>query len=232
MNETDFIARSRTGILLALILLLAGILNIWNIWNQGITNAYYAAAVRSMLENPSWIFFNSFDAAGFVTVDKPPVGLWVQIASAAVFGFSGWALVLPQALAGVGSVALVYAIVSRPFGKTAGLISVLVLAITPIFVAVSRNGTMDGLLIFVLLLAVWIVLKAARENSLPLLLLAAALVGVGFNIKMIQAFIVVPAILAVYLLGAQDTPLKKRVGHLLPGWHPASWRLLILGRRG
>lgn len=138
----------------------------------------------------------------------------MQIASAAVFGFSGWALVLPQALAGVGSVALVYAIVSRPFGKTAGLISALVLAITPIFVAVSRNGTMDGLLIFVLLLAVWFVLKAARENSLPLLLLAAALEGVGFNIKMIQAFIVVPAILAVYLLGAQDTPLKKRVVHL------------------
>ena len=169
---------------------------------------------RSMLENPGAAFFNSFDAAGFVTIDKPPVGLWVQCVSAILFGFSGWALILPQALAGVGSVALVYAIVSRPFGKPAGLVSAFALAVTPIFVAVSRNGTMDGLLIFVLLLAVWAGLKAAREQSLPLLLISAFLIGIGFNIKMIQAFIVVPAVFVIYLLGMRDSPRKKQVLHL------------------
>jgi 4-amino-4-deoxy-L-arabinose transferase-like glycosyltransferase len=214
MNDEPFLQKYRMEILLAGILIFSAFLNIWNIWNQGYSNSYYAAAVRSMLANPGVLFFNSFDAGGFVTVDKPPVGLWVQAASAALLGFSGWALVLPQALAGVGSVALVYAIVSRPFGKPAGLVAAVALAITPIFVAVSRNGTMDGILIFVLLLAVWTALKAARENSLPFLLAAVTLVGIGFNIKMIQAFIVVPAILAVYLLGAGGVPFRNRLLHI------------------
>src|SRR5208337_2440619 len=104
--------------------------------------------------------------------------------------------------------------VSRPFGKAAGLVAGLALAITPIFVAVSRNGTMDGQLIFVLLLALWVALKATRERSLPWLLASVVLVGIGFNIKMIQAFIVVPAILAIYLLGA-EIPVRKRVLHII-----------------
>jgi len=214
MKNTNFFTQFKAEILLTAVLVLSGFLNLWNIWNQGISNTYYAAAVRSILENPSLMFFNSFDAAGFVTVDKPPVGLWVQIASAALLGFSGWALVLPQALAGIGSVLLVYAIVSRPFGKTAGLISAFALAVTPIFVAVSRNGTMDGLLIFVVLLALWVAQKAARERSLPCLLLSVVLIGIGFNIKMIQAFIVAPAVLALYFLGTREIPLKNRALHI------------------
>jgi 4-amino-4-deoxy-L-arabinose transferase-like glycosyltransferase len=214
MTHGSIIRKYQMEILLAVVILLSAFLNIWNIWNQGYSNTYYAAAVKSMLGNPDVLFFNSFDAGGFVTVDKPPLGLWVQAASAALLGFSGWALVLPQALAGVGSVALIYCIVSRPFGKPAGLIAALALAVTPIFVAVSRNGTMDGLLIFVLLLALWIGLKAARENSLTCLLLAVILVGLGFNIKMIQAFIVVPAVIGIYLLGAGGIPMKKRLLHI------------------
>ena len=212
--DVRFFTHHKAEVLLAGIVMLSGFLNLWNIWNQGITNAYYAAAVRSMLENPALLIYNSFDAGGFVTVDKPPVGLWVQVASAALFGFSGWALVLPQALAGIGSGVLVYLIVSRPFGKPAGLVSAFVLAITPIFVAVSRNGTMDGLLIFVVLLALFIAQKAAREKSLAYLLLSAVIIGIGFNIKMIQAFIVVPAVLALYFLGTAGTPLGKRVLHI------------------
>ncbi|MGA2918443.1 glycosyltransferase family 39 protein [Methanoregula sp.] len=215
MKEIPFVKTHAAELLLIGILLLSGFLNIWNIWNAGITNTYYAAAVRSMLGNPSLLVYNSFDPGGFITVDKPPFGLWVQCLSAVLLGFSGWALVLPQALAGVGSVALVYLIVSRPFGKPAGLVSAFALAVTPIFVAVSRNGTMDGTLIFVLLLALWMALRAAREQSLPRLLVSAILVGLGFNIKMIQAFIVVPAITAIYLIGAGGLPVKKRLVHVL-----------------
>ncbi len=214
MRVPAFLSRYRAECLLCGILLLSAFLNIWNIWNQGITNTYYAAAAKSMLVNPGIAFFNSFDPAGFITIDKPPVGLWVQAAFAAVLGFSGWVLVLPQALAGIGSVFLVYIIVSRPFGKPAGLVAALALAVTPIFVAISRNGTMDTQLIFVLLLALWAGLRAARERSLPWLLGSVILVGIGFNIKMIQAFIVVPAILAIYLLGT-GIPIKKRVLHLV-----------------
>ncbi|MCK9579852.1 MAG: glycosyltransferase family 39 protein [Methanoregula sp.] len=214
MNEESLLRKYRMEFLLAGILLLSGFLNIWNIWIQGYSNSYYAAAVVSMLKNPGVLFFNSFDAGGFITVDKPPLGLWVQVASAALLGFSGWSVVLPQALAGVGSVALIYFIVSRPFGKPAGLVAAFALAVTPIFVAVSRNGTMDGILIFVLLLSIWAALKAAQENSLPLLLLAVIMIGLGFNIKMIQAFIAVPAVILVYLLGAGGVPVKKRLLHI------------------
>jgi 4-amino-4-deoxy-L-arabinose transferase-like glycosyltransferase len=211
---SDYLRKYKTEFLLAGILSLALFLNLWGIWNQGISNSFYAAAVKSALVNPPVALFNSFDPAGFVTIDKPPVGIWVQAAFAFVLGFSGWVLVLPQALAGVGSVLLVYLIVSRPFGKPAGLVAALALAVTPILVAVSRNGTMDSQLIFVLLLALWAVLKAARERSLPWLLVSVVLIGIGFNIKMIQAFVVVPAILAVYFLGATDLSLKKKGLHL------------------
>jgi 4-amino-4-deoxy-L-arabinose transferase-like glycosyltransferase len=214
MKGIPFVRAHAAGLLLAGILLLSAFLNIWNIWNAGITNTFYAAAVKSMLENPSLLIYNSFDPGGFITVDKPPLGLWVQCLSAGLLGFSGWALVLPQTLAGVGSVALVYLIVSRPFGRPAGLVSAFALAVTPIFVAVSRNGTMDGTLIFVLLLSIWAALRAAREQSLPWLLISVILVGLGFNIKMIQALIVVPAIIAIYLMGTRSLPVKLRFAHL------------------
>jgi 4-amino-4-deoxy-L-arabinose transferase-like glycosyltransferase len=213
MNR-EWIAQYRAELLLLGIVILAGFLNLWNIRNDGFYNPYYAAAVRSVLANPGLAFFNPFDAGGFVTVDKPPLGVWVQAASAAVFGFSNWSLVLPSVLAGLGSVILVYCIVARPFGKPAGLVAALALAITPIFDAISRNILPDGLLVFVLLLAVWVALKAARDNSLPCLLLAALLIGLGFNIKLIQAFIVVPAVLGIYLLGAGGIPGKTRLVHI------------------
>jgi len=212
--DREYIRNYKYEILLIGILTVSAFLNLWNLWNLGFTNAFYAAAVKSALVNPAAGLFNSFDPAGFVTVDKPPVGLWVQALFAAVLGFRGWVLVLPQALAGIGSVALVYFIVARPFGKPAGLVAALALAVTPILVAVSRNGTMDSQLIFVLLLAVWAVQKAARERSLPWLLVSVVLVGIAFNIKMIQAFVVVPAIHLVYLVGTTDFFWKKRVLHV------------------
>jgi 4-amino-4-deoxy-L-arabinose transferase-like glycosyltransferase len=200
-------------ILLLGIIGLSGFLNLWNLWNLGFSNPYYAAAVRSMLSNPGIAFFNSFDAVGFVTVDKPPIGIWVQAASAAVFGFSNLSVTLPQALAGIGSVALIYFILRRPFGKPAGLLAAFVLATTPVFVIISRNGTMDAQLVFVVLLALLVALKAAREQSLWLLLLSVVLVGIGFNIKMIQAFVVVPAIIAIYLFGT-TLPTREKIAHL------------------
>jgi 4-amino-4-deoxy-L-arabinose transferase-like glycosyltransferase len=213
MNFYSFLSRYQAECLICMIIILSAFLNLWNIWNQGFSNTFYGAAVKSMLVNPGIGFFGSFDPAGFITVDKPPVGIWIQAAFAAVLGFSGWVLVLPQALAGIGSVVLIYFIISRPFGKPAGLVAALALAVTPIFVAISRNGTMDTQLIFVLLLAIWVVLKAAREKSLPWFLVSVTLIGIGFNIKMIQAFIVVPAVFAVYFWGTTDFTWKKRFLH-------------------
>lgn len=198
---------------LGAILLLAAFLNLYRLDREGYANTYYAATVKSMLTSWHNFFFVSFDPGGFVSVDKPPLGFWVQALSARLLGFSGLSLLLPEAIAGVLSVALLYGLVRRIFGVPAGLLAGLVLALTPIAVAVNRNNTIDSLLILVLLGAVWAVLKAIEQGGLRWLVLGAVLVGLGFNIKMMQAFLVVPALGLAYLLGARVN-WRTRFGYL------------------
>ncbi len=200
------------GPALAAVLLLSAFLNVYGLTSEGYSNNYYSAAVKNMLTSWSNFFFVSFDA-GFVSVDKPPLGLWIQAASAWLFGFSGWSLLLPQAVAGVLSVALIYHLVRRTFGPVAGLLSALVLAVTPIIVATSRNNTMDMLVVLFVLLAAWAFVVAAERGSLSLLLLGAALVGLGFNTKTLQAFLVLPAFYLLYLLAARAS-WRQRFVHL------------------
>jgi 4-amino-4-deoxy-L-arabinose transferase-like glycosyltransferase len=194
-------------------LLVSAFLSFFRLSQEGLANLYYAAGVKSMLTSWHDLFFVSFDAAGFVSIDKPPLGLWIQAASAALFGYSGFSILLPQALAGVLAVALLYHLVRRTFGPTAGLLAALVLAVTPISVATSRNNTMDSVLVLILLLAAWTVLRATETGRLRWLVFCAILVGLGFNTKMLQAFLVVPALWLVYLLGARES-WPRRVLHL------------------
>ncbi|MBU3158330.1 glycosyltransferase family 39 protein [Clostridium frigoris] len=203
-------------ILLSLILILSAILNFANLGVNGYSNAYYAAGVKSMTLSLKNFFFVSFDPASFVTIDKPPLGFWLQAISAKIFGYSGWSIILPQALAGVISVFVIYKIVNRSFGTTAGLLSALFLATTPIFVAVSRNNTCDNLLVLTLLIACWFISIAAQKGKFKYLLIGLAIVGIGFNIKMLQAYMVIPAIYLVYLL-SNAISLKKRIIHLICG---------------
>src|SRR5579884_1627306 len=185
---------------LAAILLLSTFLSFYRLWADGDGNLYYAAAVKSMLSSWHNFFFVSFDPGGFVSVDKPPLDLWLQTASAAVFGFDGFNLFLPQAIAGVLSVALLYHLVQRVFGRPAGLIAALALALTPISVATSRNNTMDSLLVLTVLLATWAVARATETGGLRWLLLGGLLVGLGFEIKMLEAFLVLPALVLLYVV--------------------------------
>jgi len=111
----------RFDLVLICIALLSAFLNIFNIWNDQYANAYYTAAVTSMLQSWHNFFYASLDPGGYVTVDKPPVALWVQTLFACIFGVHGWSVILPQALACVGSVLLMYVLVKPTFGKTAAL---------------------------------------------------------------------------------------------------------------
>src|SRR5919199_551120 len=147
-------ASSWQRIALAAILCLSAFLNIFRLTDAGYGNSYYAAAVKDMLTSWHNFFFVSFDA-GFVSVDKPPLGLWVQAASAYLFGFNGLSLLLPQAIARILCVALLYYLVRRAFGPVAGLIAALVLAVTPIAVGVERTNNADGLLVLTVLIAAW-----------------------------------------------------------------------------
>ena len=191
---------SRVG-LVAIVLLTAG-LRLWRLDQNGYGTQYYAAGVRSMLTTWHNFFYNSFDPAGFVSVDKPPVALWVQVTSAKLFGFHGLSVLLPQVLEGVAAVWVVYHLVQRQLGASAGLLAALFLAITPVSVAIDRSSNTDSCLVFVLLLAAWALMRAAEDGKRGLLLLSMALVGIGFNVKMLAAFVVLPTFVLVYFLGA------------------------------
>ncbi|BCL83862.1 putative mannosyltransferase YycA [Ktedonobacteria bacterium brp13] len=194
------------------ILLLAACMDFYRLGQDGF-GSYYPPAVRSMMDNWHNFFFAAYDPGGITSLDKPPVGFWFQVLSAKIFGFNTVSVLLPQALAGVLSVLLLYFLVRRHFGVVAGLLAALVLAISPISVATNRNATIDSTLTLCLLLGAWAVMRAAESGRLRWLLLSALIVGIGFNIKMMEAYLVVPTFGLLYLLAA-PTSMKKRVLHL------------------
>src|SRR5205807_9054134 len=132
---------------------LSAVFNINRLSQNGYANIFYSAGVKSMLRSLHNFFFVSFDPGGLITVDKPPLGLWVQGASAKVFGFAPLSLLLPEAIIGVLAVALLYRIVARRLGPAAGLASALAMAVFPSYVAVSRSNGVDPLLILLMVLA-------------------------------------------------------------------------------
>src|SRR2546429_4149176 len=194
------------------IILISVFMNFFQLGQNGF-GSYYPPAVRSMMDNWHDFFFASYDPGGFVTIDKPPVGFWLQVISAKIFGFTPFSVLLPQALAGVLSVLLLYFLVRRHFGVVAGLLAALALALSPISIVTNRNITIDSTLALTLLVGAWAVLRAAETGRLRWLLLSAVIVGIGFNIKMLEAYLVVPALGLLYLLAAPRS-IRKRIGHL------------------
>jgi 4-amino-4-deoxy-L-arabinose transferase-like glycosyltransferase len=183
------------------VLLLAAALRSWRLDQNGFGNEYYTAGVRSMSQSWRNFLYHAFDPAGFVSIDKPPLAAWIQVASVKLFGFHGLAVLVPQVLEGVAAVWLVYHLVQRRFGRAAGLLAALFLALTPVSVAVDRSSNTESCLILVLLLAACALLRAAEDGDRRFLLLSMALVGLAFNVKMLAAFVVLPAFALVYLLG-------------------------------
>lgn len=199
----------RFDIVLMLTALLSAFLNIYGIWRDLYANAYYTAAVTSMLRSWHNFFFASLDPAGFITIDKPPVTFWIQTLFAYIFGVHGWSVILPQALAGVGSVLLVYKIIKPRFGITAARLAGLIMACSPIAVAVSRTNNIDSMLVFTLLLGTWMLFKGIRSQKPAWIIGAFAMIGAGFNIKMLQAYLILPAFYLFYLIAYQSRWAKK-----------------------
>jgi 4-amino-4-deoxy-L-arabinose transferase-like glycosyltransferase len=166
---------------------------------------YYAAAVRSM--SMSWhdFFFAAFDPAGTVTLDKLPGALWPQALSVRVFGVHAWALVAPQVVEGMGSVLVLYRVVRRLAGPAAGIIAAAVLVASPATVALNRGNIPDTLMILLLLLAADATVRAAVTGRARSLIWAGALVGLAFQAKMIEAWLVLPALALAYLSAARGS---------------------------
>ncbi|HEX4562946.1 MAG TPA: glycosyltransferase family 39 protein [Solirubrobacteraceae bacterium] len=202
---------------LAAIVAGAAVLDVNRLSQNGYANIFYAAGVKSMLRSLHNFFFVSFDPAGLVSIDKPPLGLWLQAASAKVFGFTPLALLLPQALAAVIAVALMYRILARRSGPLAALVAALALAVFPSFVAVSRENGVDTLMILLMMLAADAALRAIESGRLRSLCWSAVLVGLAFNTKALAAYLVVPGLALAYAVCAPAAPARRALALLGAG---------------
>ena len=194
----------------------AGVLDFWNLASNGWGNQYYAAAVRSMLQNWEAFRYACFDPACFVTVDKPPLAFWIETVSARLFGFSSLGLLGPSALAGALSVLVLGHTVGRLFGMWAGLIAAVVLALTPVTVITSRSNNPDALLVLLVVLAAWAGARAMQSGRWHWVALTTLLLGLGFLTKTLAAFLVLPAFVVAYLVCAPAT-FRVRLAQVLAG---------------
>jgi len=191
---------------------LAALSYAWGMDNATL-ETFYGAAVRSMSQSWHNFFFGAFDPWGTVTIDKLPGAFWVQALSVRLFGFHVWAIVLPQAVEGTLTVLVLYRAVRRVAGAGAGLAAAAVLAATPVTILLNRGNISDSLLILLLVLAADATATAFTTGRLAHLLVAGVWVGLAFQAKMLQAWLVLPALFLAYVLAAPAPVLARRIGH-------------------
>lgn len=208
---------ARSQLTVAGLAALTAALYLWALGAGGEANGYYAAAVRSGSLSWKAFFFGSLDPGSFITVDKPPLALWVQVLAVRAFGFSTWAFLVPQALAGVGSVLILHHLVRRWMGDIAGLLAALALAVTPVAVLMFRYNNPDALLTFLCLAAAWALWSAVETGRTRGLVLAGVLLGLAFNTKLVQAWLVVPAFALAYAAAGPPPRLGRRLAQLGAG---------------
>ncbi len=211
VSLTAFWQRWQAWLPLIAVTALALFINAWGLSKTGYGNTYYAAATRSMTESWHNFFFGTLDPGGFITVDKPPVFLWVDALSARIFGYSSLSLLMPSAIAGAMSVGLLWLIMKRYFGVIAATISGLVLALTPISVAVDRLNLPEPFLLLTLIGAAGCVLKSLEKTRhwLWWTIGAGLLIGVAFNTKMLVGWIPGPALALAILIGMRGDWWKQ-----------------------
>src|SRR4051794_159209 len=195
---------------------LAAVLVLWNLTINGYSNEYYAAAARAGAESWKAWFFGALDPGSFITVDKPPLSLWLMGLSARVLGFSSFAILLPQALCTVASVGLLYATVRRVLGEAAGVAAAVALAPTPVTVAIGRVNNPDALLVLLLVLSAYLLVRALESGRTRWLAWCGAVVGLAFVTKMLQGWMVVPALAVTYLVAGRPV-LSVRMRQLAVG---------------
>ncbi|WP_247596189.1 MULTISPECIES: glycosyltransferase family 39 protein [unclassified Rhodococcus (in: high G+C Gram-positive bacteria)] len=216
---------------LGALLLGTAVAYIWGLGASGWANSFYSAAIQAGSVSWKAFFFGSSDAANSITVDKPPMSLWLMALSVRIFGLNSWAMLIPQALLGVGAVALLWATVRRQFGAAAGLLAGLTLAVTPVAALMFRFNNPDALLVLLMIAAVWAAMRAVEGGRTRWLVLTGVFVGFGFLTKQLQVMLVIPPIALVYLF-AGPPKLGKRLLQLFAALGAAivsaGWWLLIV----
>jgi 4-amino-4-deoxy-L-arabinose transferase-like glycosyltransferase len=201
-------ARRAEWWVLALITLLAAVLRLIHVGRVA-PDPFYDAAVRSM--GLSWhnFFFGAFEPAGTVSIDKPPIDLWLQVASVKVLGFSSTTLKIPEALAGTAAVPLLYACVRRLWGVAAALAAALVMCVLPVEVITARSDTMDAVMMLLIIAALLMLVRAAESGRTAWLLGAAAALGLAFDVKLLESVVALPALAAIACLGLPSPPARR-----------------------
>jgi 4-amino-4-deoxy-L-arabinose transferase-like glycosyltransferase len=197
-----------------------GVLYLWGLGSSGWANSYYAAAAQAGTQDWKAWLFGSLDAGKAITVDKPPAAMWVMGLSGRLFGFNEFTMLLPEALMGVGAVAVLYLAVRRSSGPSAGLLAGLVLALTPVATLMFRFNNPDALLVLLLVVAAYCTVRAidastARRMTMWMAL-TGCIVGFAFLTKMLQAFLPLPGFAMAFLVAA-PFGVWKRLGALLVG---------------
>jgi 4-amino-4-deoxy-L-arabinose transferase-like glycosyltransferase len=210
--------RNRYRVGLGVLLVATAFLYLWDLTSSGYANSFYAAAAQAGSQDWKAMFFASLDSSNFITVDKPPASIWLMALSARIFGFSSASILVPQALMGVGSVALVYAAVKRVTSPGSGLLAGAVLAVTPAAALMFRFDNPDALLVLLMTLGGYFVVRAVETEvggrAAGWLALAGVALGFAFLTKMLQGLLVVPAFGLVYLVAGRSR-LVPRLLHLV-----------------
>ncbi|MCX5332984.1 glycosyltransferase family 39 protein [Streptomyces sp. NBC_00140] len=195
------------------LLLVTAALYFYNLSSSGYANSFYSAAVQAGSQSWKAFFFGSLDAGNAITVDKPPASLWPMALSVRVFGLSSFAILMPEVLMGIGTVAVVYASVRRRFSPAAGLIAGAVMALTPVAALMFRFNNPDAMLALLMAVACYFVVRALEDGRTKWLLWAGVAIGFAFLAKTLQAFLILPPLAIVYAVCA-PVSLKKRFGQL------------------
>jgi 4-amino-4-deoxy-L-arabinose transferase-like glycosyltransferase len=199
-----------------LLALLAGVLTLWGLSRNGYANTYYAEAAQAASRSWTAWLTNAVDVSGSTSLDKGPLPNMLMGLSGRVFGFSSFSMLLPEALCGVASVLLLHNVVRRTLGHRAALLAALMLALTPIFVAMSRFNNPDALLVLCEIAAAWALVRALESGRTRHVVLCGVFVGLAFNVKMLQAYLIVPALALTLLIAGRGT-LRKRVAQTAAG---------------
>jgi 4-amino-4-deoxy-L-arabinose transferase-like glycosyltransferase len=194
------------------IVAVAALLYAWNLSTVDLS-PYYAVAVKSMSESWKAFFYGAFDPQATITIDKLAGSFLPQALSARLFGFSGWAVALPQVIEGVVTVLVMYRVVRRWAGAAPAILAAGIFAITPIAASMFGHGMEDGCLTMCLVLAADAYQRAVLDARLRSLLLAGVWIGLGFQCKMLQAWMILPALAVGYAVTA-PAPLRRRLWHL------------------
>ncbi|MGW0771671.1 ArnT family glycosyltransferase [Streptomyces sp. NPDC002676] len=215
------------------------VLYLYDLSASGYANSFYSAAVQAGSTSWKAFFFGSLDGGNAITVDKPSAFLWPMELSVRIFGLNSWAMLVPEALMGVGTVAVVYASVRRRFSPLAGLVAGAVLALTPVAALMFRFNNPDALLALLMSLACYFVVRAVEDGRTKWLVWAGVAIGFAFLAKTLQAFLILPPLALAYAVCA-PVKLKKRLVQLglatvalvvAGGWWVATVELWPAGSR-